>query len=237
MPATRPARRVEDLSYLLAHTSHVLATQMSAAMASIGITPRAYCVLFHAMQAERTQIQLAEIADLDKTTMVVTVDELERAGLAERRPSGTGRRARIIAVTDAGRKAVAEGTRIADGVHRAVLDALPGPSGMYWSARSARLAAGYLAVPAGSGRPVRRARQRSTAPGHRPATSAVHRGCRGAHNAPRRADQMHRAQASSSSTNEYGGQGPFTSARTPYSPLASVCATAVNSTARSAGSR
>jgi MarR family transcriptional regulator, transcriptional regulator for hemolysin len=165
MPTTVPARRVEDLSYLLAHTSHVLATQMSVAMASIGITPRAYCVLFHAMQAERTQIQLAEIADLDKTTMVVTVDELERAGLAERRPSGTDRRARIIAVTDAGRKVVAEGTRIADGVHRAVLDALPGAERDVLVSALSRLAAGYLAMPAGSDRPVRRARQRSAGPG------------------------------------------------------------------------
>jgi MarR family transcriptional regulator, transcriptional regulator for hemolysin len=165
MPATRPDRRVEDLSYLLAHTSHVLATQMFVAMASIGITPRAYCVLFHAMQAERTQIQLAGIADLDKTTMVVTVDELERAGLAERRPSSTDRRARIISVTDAGRKAVAEGTRIADGVHRAALDALPGAERDVLVSALSRLAAGYLAGPAGSDRPVRRARQRSTGPG------------------------------------------------------------------------
>jgi len=165
MPTTVPARRVGDLSYLLAHTSHVLATQMSTAMSSLGITPRGYCVLFHAMQAERTQIQLAEIADLDKTTMVVTVDELERAGLAERRPSGTDRRARIITVTDAGRKVVAEGTRIADGVHRAVLHALPEAERDVLVSALTRLASGYLAVPAGGGRPVRRARQPATAPG------------------------------------------------------------------------
>ena len=41
---------------------------------------------------------------LDKTTMVVTVDELERAGLAERQASSTDRRARIIKVTPAGRR-------------------------------------------------------------------------------------------------------------------------------------
>src|SRR5580658_4898876 len=128
MPApTRPVttRTVYDLSYLLSHASHVLATQMSAAMAEIGLTPRGWCVLFHALEAERTQIELAEIADLDKTTMVVTVDELERAGLAERRQSSTDRRARIIAVTEEGRHTVAEGSKIADRVHRGVLDSLP----------------------------------------------------------------------------------------------------------------
>ena len=61
-----------------------------------------HCVLYHALGGEFTQIQLAEQCALDKTTMVVTMDALEKAGLAERRPSPTDRRARIIAVTDAG---------------------------------------------------------------------------------------------------------------------------------------
>src|ERR1700683_4301602 len=129
MSTSAPTRTVADMSYLLTHAGHVLATQMAAAMAELGITPRGYCVLFHALEAERTQIELAEISDLDKTTMVVTVDELEQAGLAERRPSATDRRARIIAVTEAGARAVAEGTKVADRVHRGVLDAVgSGPS-------------------------------------------------------------------------------------------------------------
>jgi MarR family transcriptional regulator, transcriptional regulator for hemolysin len=41
-----------------------------------------------------TQSQLAAQCALDKTTMVFALDELERAGLAERRPSRTDRRAR-----------------------------------------------------------------------------------------------------------------------------------------------
>ncbi|MEK8105286.1 MarR family winged helix-turn-helix transcriptional regulator [Micromonospora sp. M12] len=41
---------------------------------------------------------------MDKTTMVVTLDQLERAGLAERRPVPTDRRARLVAVTPAGRR-------------------------------------------------------------------------------------------------------------------------------------
>lgn len=91
-----------DLSYLLDHTSHVLRTRVAAALAEIGLTARMHCVLAHALPEERTQIQLAEMGDMDKTTMVVTVDALERAGLAQRRPSRTDRRARIIAVTEEG---------------------------------------------------------------------------------------------------------------------------------------
>jgi MarR family transcriptional regulator for hemolysin len=159
MSTSAPTRTVADLSYLLTHAGHVLATQMAAAMAEIGITPRGYCVLFHALEAERTQIELAEISDLDKTTMVVTVDELEQAGLAERRPSAADRRARIIAVTEAGRRAVAEGAKIADRVHRGVLDALPKGQRESLVDALTRLTDGYLATPVESGPQVRRARQ------------------------------------------------------------------------------
>jgi MarR family transcriptional regulator, transcriptional regulator for hemolysin len=160
MTMSAPTRTVADVSRLLTHAGHVLATQMTAAFAELGITPRAYCVLFHALEAERTQIELAEISDLDKTTMVVTVDELEKAGLAERRPSGSDRRARVIAVTDAGAKAVTEGARIADRVHRDVLDALPEEQREVFVGALTNLTEGHLSTPAPSDRPVRRARRR-----------------------------------------------------------------------------
>jgi MarR family transcriptional regulator, transcriptional regulator for hemolysin len=160
MSTSAPTRTVADLSFLLTHTGHVLATQMAAAFSEIGITPREYCVLYHAMEAERTQIQLAEVSDLDKTTMVVTVDELERAGLAERRPSTTDRRARIVAVTEAGERAVVQGARIADRVHRGVIEALPAGQGDVLVDALTRLTAGYLSTPAETGPQVRRARER-----------------------------------------------------------------------------
>src|ERR1700729_3202232 len=112
-------RQVLDLSSLPSHTAHVLATRMTAAFAEIGISPREYCVLAHAMAGHYTQIELAKLADLDKTTMLNTMDYLERT------PSPADRRARIIAVTAAGAGLVAAGHEIADQVHREVLDALP----------------------------------------------------------------------------------------------------------------
>jgi DNA-binding MarR family transcriptional regulator len=162
MTMSVPTRTVADLSHLLTHAGHVLTTQMTAAFIEIGITPRAYCVLFHALEAERTQIQLAEISDLDKTTMVVTVDELEKAGLAERRPSSTDRRARIITATEAGERAVAEGTRIADRVHREVLGALPEEQREVLVDALTRLVEGHLATPVESERRVRRTRQKKS---------------------------------------------------------------------------
>jgi DNA-binding MarR family transcriptional regulator len=119
-----PERTVRDLTGLLNLAGHVLSNRLAAALADIDLTPRMQCVLVHAMEAERTQIQLAALADLDKTTMVSTVDDLESRGLAERRPSATDRRARIIAVTEKGRLAAEEGQRIVDRVHGDALDAL-----------------------------------------------------------------------------------------------------------------
>ncbi|SHL66206.1 MarR family winged helix-turn-helix transcriptional regulator [Actinacidiphila paucisporea] len=161
-PSPSPVTGSPDVSYLLQHTAHVLATQMTAALAEIGMSPRAHCVLAHAAQTERTQAQLAELSDLDKTTMVVTVDQLERAGLAERVPSATDRRARIIRVTAAGADVVAAGQQIVDRVHGDVLGALPEPERSVFVSALNRLTTGHLATPADSPdgvQAVRRPRQ------------------------------------------------------------------------------
>jgi len=151
-------RQVVDVSFLLAHTSHVLATRMTAAFAEIGITPREYCVLAHALSGHYTQIELATIADLDKTTMLNSMDYLERAGYAERTPSPSDRRARIIAVTPSGARLVAQGNQIADRVHGEVLDALPADQRAVLTSALSTLATGLLAEAAPSERPVRRPR-------------------------------------------------------------------------------
>ncbi|MEV4106613.1 MarR family winged helix-turn-helix transcriptional regulator [Nonomuraea sp. NPDC049695] len=159
MTSMAPSRAEPDLSFLLDHTSHVLRTQMAAALDEIGLTARMHCVLVHAIEEERTQIQLAEIGDMDKTTMVVTVDALEKAGLAERRPSSTDRRARIIAVTEKGREVAERSQRIVDGVHRRALDALPEDEREVLLRAMNRLVEGHLATPMETPRPARRARQ------------------------------------------------------------------------------
>ena len=160
MTADAPIRAESDLSFLLDHTSHVLRTRMTAALAEIGLTPRMHCVLVHALAEERTQVQLAEIGDMDKTTMVVTVDALENAGLAERRPSATDRRARIVAVTDEGARVAARSQEIADGVHRTALAALTPDEREVFLRVMNRLVTGELAEPTENPQAVRRARQR-----------------------------------------------------------------------------
>jgi len=147
-----------DLIFLLSQAAHALQTEMTAALEKIGVTPRMHCVLFHAQAGEFTQIQLAERCALDKTTMVVTMDALEQAGLAERRPSPTDRRARIIAVTDAGRTLVRRGDAIVADLYADVLESLPGAQREAFVSALEGLMAGRLAKPAVCETTVRRKR-------------------------------------------------------------------------------
>jgi DNA-binding MarR family transcriptional regulator len=145
-----------DLAFLLSQASHALVTELTARLAELGISPRAHCVLSKALGAELTQSQVAERCALDKTTMVVTLDALERDGLAERRPSGTDRRARIIAVTKAGERVVAAADAIVALTYSDVLAALPEHQREPFLDSLTRLVGGRLAVPPACDKPPRR---------------------------------------------------------------------------------
>ena len=114
-----------NLGWMLDQANHSFGCELAAALAPLGVGQRGFCVLSAAIDAELTQTQVAGLIGLDKTTMVVTVDELERLGLAERAASPTDRRARVVRVTDAGRERVAEGQAIVAAVQSDILDTLP----------------------------------------------------------------------------------------------------------------
>ncbi len=119
-----PKCLAENLSWLLAQAHFALGSEINSSFEPLGISNRAYHVLQTAGAGEFTQKELADFIGMDKTTMVVTIDELEEAGLAERRPSETDRRARVIAVTKAGERKVEEGQAIVDRIQRDVLATL-----------------------------------------------------------------------------------------------------------------
>jgi len=121
----QPQPLAANLGWLVGQASHALKTELTAALEELGVSPRGHHVLATARQGSYTQTELAQIVGLDKTTMVVTLDELERLGLAERRASATDRRARIVAVTPAGEAKVREAEAIAQRIHANVLEALP----------------------------------------------------------------------------------------------------------------
>lgn len=162
-PDTAAQPLCDNLCWLLSRASYTLTTELTAALEQLGIAPRAHAVLAAAAGGQHTQTELAKTVGLDKTTMVVTLDELEAAGLAERRPSPTDRRARVIAVTDAGRRKLSEAEEIGNAIRDDVLSVLPANERNAFLAALTRLVGDRLAEPVQCAQPVRRRAPRSNA--------------------------------------------------------------------------
>jgi DNA-binding MarR family transcriptional regulator len=150
-----------NLGWMLDQANHALGSEVAAALGPLGLGQRGFCVLSSAIDAQLTQTELAGMIGLDKTTMVVTVDELERKGFAERIPSPTDRRARVIKVTDAGRAKVAEGQEIVTRVQDEVLDSLPLSERAAFVAALTKLVGGRLSSAPQCVPPLRRREQRA----------------------------------------------------------------------------
>jgi MarR family transcriptional regulator, transcriptional regulator for hemolysin len=146
----------DNLCWLLSRASYILTTEVTAGLEGLGVSPRGHAVLVAALSGEHTQTELARMVGLDKTTMVVTLDELEGAGLAERRPSRTDRRARVIAVTKAGQRKVRQAEEIAARIHADVLSTLPAKERKAFVDSLGRLVRERLSEPAQCTHPVRR---------------------------------------------------------------------------------
>lgn len=73
----------------------------------------------------RTQLELARLLGIDKTTLIAVLDRLERLGLVVRRADPADRRARIPESTPAGREVWGAVARARDDVERAVLGGVP----------------------------------------------------------------------------------------------------------------
>ena len=153
-----PECLTSDLTWLLSQASFALARELSAAFEPLGVTMRGYQVLATAGAGSFTQKELADRVGLDKTTMVATVDELEEAGLAERRPSKTDRRARVIGVTRAGKRKVAQGQKVVEQVQADVLSSLPPAERRAFIGALSSLVSDRLSEPVECKRPLRRPR-------------------------------------------------------------------------------
>ena len=149
-----------DLLMLLNQASYALQTELTAALEDLGISPRMHCVMHQAASGNLTQGQIAEACALDKTTMVVTMDRLEKAGLAERQRCPDDRRACFVVVTPAGRRMLATAGAIVNAMFADVLGALPEDERAVFISALRRLVEGRLSTPAHTERPVRRRAQR-----------------------------------------------------------------------------
>jgi DNA-binding MarR family transcriptional regulator len=124
-PITPPEALASNVCWLLSRANWLQKAEIEAALASTGLTTRQHQVLIAALDGEHTQTKLANILGLDKTTMMVTLDELERDGLAERRPVPSDRRARLVAVTAEGRKRLRKADKAFGEANERVLSRLP----------------------------------------------------------------------------------------------------------------
>lgn len=145
-----------NLAWLLGQAHYGLLSEVNAAFAPLGISSRGYHVLAAALTGERTQSELAELVGVDKTTMVVTLDELEAAGFAKRRPSEKDRRARVIVVTKRGENKVTEGRELIKAIQAAVLETLPASERASFVDSLATLVHQRLADPVECSPPLRR---------------------------------------------------------------------------------
>jgi MarR family transcriptional regulator for hemolysin len=145
-----------ELTCLLSRASHAMTMELAAALDAVGVSQRAHSVLNAALDGEHSQIELARIVGLDKTTMVVTLDELESAGLAKREQSKADRRARVIVVTPAGKSLVKKGEAVAAQVRERVLSSLDDDEREIFMSALTKLVSGPLSEPAACSQTVRR---------------------------------------------------------------------------------
>jgi|SRR5579875_586402 len=95
----------DDLGWALGVLFRSYQKVVSAALADVPGGPRGYQVLAAVSSSDpRSQLELAGHLGLDRTVMTYLLDDLEKAGLAERRPDPADRRARRVAATEAGQE-------------------------------------------------------------------------------------------------------------------------------------
>jgi DNA-binding MarR family transcriptional regulator len=111
-----------QLFFRLWRASH---TRVAERLQTIGLTPALFGLL-NLLGARHGAIQgeLGQTMGIDPSTMVSLVDQLEGAGLAQRRTCPRDRRAREVAITAKGRRQLERGRRIAAEVEDEVLGGL-----------------------------------------------------------------------------------------------------------------
>ncbi len=108
-----------QLFFRLWRASHI---RTAEALDSVGLTPALFGLL-NVLGAREGAIQQELSADMgiDPSAMVKLIDQLEQAGLADRRRRAKDRRVWEVAITAKGRRALKEAKKLAAGVEDDVL--------------------------------------------------------------------------------------------------------------------
>jgi MarR family transcriptional regulator, lower aerobic nicotinate degradation pathway regulator len=113
-----------QLFFRLWRASH---TRTAEALNSVGLTPALFALL-NVLGAREGSIQqqLSSDMGIDPSAMVKLIDDLERAGLGERRRRPGDRRAWEVAITPKGRRTLERARRVVRQVENEVLGGLTG---------------------------------------------------------------------------------------------------------------
>jgi DNA-binding MarR family transcriptional regulator len=121
-PETLGAEFAGQLFFRLWRANH---TRTAAALDTAGLTPPLFAVLNYLRAREgEIQQQIGAAMGIDPSTMVSLIDQLERAGLARRRPRPQDRRAREVLITPKGRRTLERARELAKQVEGEVLAGL-----------------------------------------------------------------------------------------------------------------
>jgi DNA-binding MarR family transcriptional regulator len=116
--------KLSQLGPLLRQAQRHSARSFAAALRPLGIEGRHYGILYQLHQyGPLSQRRLMDLTGEDRSAMVRTIDDLERLGLAVRRPDPTDRRANAVELTGAGRQLRAKASAIAEDVAGDLLEA------------------------------------------------------------------------------------------------------------------
>lgn len=114
-----------NTGYLLSRVGRFTNRHFAKRLETLGLTTRAWGAL-NVLDAESplSQQELGRLIGMDPSSVVSTLDELERQGLVERRRHPSDRRAHALYMTDDGRNALARGRALARSAQAELLEPL-----------------------------------------------------------------------------------------------------------------
>ncbi|MGW5000171.1 MarR family winged helix-turn-helix transcriptional regulator [Streptomyces hydrogenans] len=92
----------DRLGFLLSFRGELTSARIRSALGVAGLHPRNAMTLMRLAPAPMSQRELAAVMEVDPSQLVAILNELEAAGLAERRRDPADRRRHIVEITEAG---------------------------------------------------------------------------------------------------------------------------------------
>lgn len=104
-PVEAPFALADDLGLILSRLGTVTRLRLAEALSPLGVTMRQFAVL-RALEANQglSQAALGERLQIDASSIVLVLDDCQKAGWAERRPDPSDRRRYALHLTSPGRR-------------------------------------------------------------------------------------------------------------------------------------